>query len=59
MHDWKAYLAAHPAKVKRRVRKGIPDPLRGLAWQVLSGGRDLLLQNPRECPALSGIFSMS
>ncbi|KAK9807796.1 hypothetical protein WJX72_009633 [[Myrmecia] bisecta] len=43
--DWKAYLAKHPAQVKRRVRKGIPDALRGLVWQLLSGGRDLLLQN--------------
>ena len=31
--------------VKRRVRKGIPDRLRGVAWQLLSGGRELLLQN--------------
>ena len=31
--------------MKKRVRKGIPDALRGLAWQLLSGGRDLLLQN--------------
>ena len=43
--EWQAYLARHPAQVKRRVRKGIPDPIRGLAWQLLSGGRELLLQN--------------
>lgn len=43
--DWKGFLARHPNTVKRRVRKGIPDRLRGLAWQLLSGGRDLLMQN--------------
>ncbi|KAK9825860.1 hypothetical protein WJX81_005237 [Elliptochloris bilobata] len=43
--DWKRFMARHPNTVKRRVRKGIPDRLRGLAWQLLSGGRDLLMQN--------------
>jgi hypothetical protein len=43
--EWRSYLARHPAQVKKRVRKGIPDALRGLAWQSLSGGRDLLLQH--------------
>lgn len=31
------YMAAHPAKFKERVRKGIPEELRGLSWQLLSG----------------------
>lgn len=35
--DFSNYLAKHPDKVKRRARKGIPDSLRGLAWQLLSG----------------------
>lgn len=35
--DWQDYLNKHPAKVKRRIRKGIPDALRGLVWQLLSG----------------------
>ena len=43
--DWKAYLARSPRKVQRRVRKGIPDQLRGLAWQLISGGRTLLLRH--------------
>jgi len=43
--DWQEYLNKHPAKVKRRIRKGIPDALRGLVWQLLSGGRSLLLEN--------------
>jgi hypothetical protein len=36
--DFAAYLERRPAKVKRRVRKGIPDEFRGLVWQYLSGG---------------------
>ena len=35
--DWQEYLNKHPVKVKRRIRKGIPDALRGLVWQLLSG----------------------
>ncbi|CAN6448707.1 unnamed protein product [Victoria cruziana] len=44
--DWKRYVRRKPLVVKRRVRKGIPDCLRGLVWQLLSGSRDLLLMNP-------------
>jgi hypothetical protein len=35
--DFVAYMERRPAKVKRRVRKGIPDEFRGLVWQYLSG----------------------
>ncbi|MED6165335.1 hypothetical protein PIB30_098542 [Stylosanthes scabra] len=44
--DWKHYLRKKPHVVKRRIRKGIPDCLRGLVWQLISGSRDLLLMNP-------------
>ncbi|GMH20689.1 hypothetical protein Nepgr_022530 [Nepenthes gracilis] len=44
--DWKHYARRKPHVVKRRVRKGIPDCLRGLVWQLISGSRDLLLMNP-------------
>jgi TBC1 domain family member 10 len=44
--DWKHYVRRNPHVVKRRVRKGIPDCLRGLVWQLISGSRDLLLMNP-------------
>lgn len=44
--DWKYYLRRKPHVVKRRIRKGIPDCLRGLVWQLISGSRDLLLMNP-------------
>ena len=59
--DWKHYASKHAVKVKSRVRKGIPDRLRGVAWQLLSGGRDLLLQNEgvsvRAQPWLSYLWS--
>ncbi|KAJ4973390.1 hypothetical protein NE237_006564 [Protea cynaroides] len=44
--DWKHYLRRKPHVVQRRIRKGIPDCLRGLVWQLISGSRDLLLMNP-------------
>ncbi|ERN05822.1 hypothetical protein AMTR_s00006p00260160 [Amborella trichopoda] len=43
--DWKHYVRRKPLVVKRRIRKGIPDCLRGLVWQLISGSRDLLLMN--------------
>ncbi|GER40111.1 Ypt/Rab-GAP domain of gyp1p superfamily protein [Striga asiatica] len=45
-NDWKHYVRRKPHVVKRRIRKGIPDCLRGLVWQLVSGSRDLLLMNP-------------
>ena len=44
--DLAGYQQRKPHKVKRRVRKGIPDQFRGIAWQRMSGGRALLQQNP-------------
>ncbi|XP_051134859.1 uncharacterized protein LOC127254041 [Andrographis paniculata] len=44
--NWMHYVRRKPHVVKRRIRKGIPDCLRGLVWQLLSGSRDLLLLNP-------------
>lgn len=44
--DWKHYVRRKAHVVKRRIRKGIPDCLRGLVWQLISGSRDLLLMNP-------------
>ncbi|EFJ27331.1 hypothetical protein SELMODRAFT_231859 [Selaginella moellendorffii] len=43
--DWRHYVRRKPNVVKRRIRKGIPDRLRGLVWQLISGSRDLLLMN--------------
>ncbi|WIA21023.1 hypothetical protein OEZ85_005352 [Tetradesmus obliquus] len=44
--EFMAYAASRPKKLKRRVRKGIPDEFRGLAWQYLSGGRELMQAHP-------------
>jgi TBC1 domain family member 10 len=44
--DWSHYEKRNPQVVKRRIRKGIPDCLRGLVWQLISGSRELLLMNP-------------
>ncbi|CAK9185942.1 unnamed protein product [Ilex paraguariensis] len=44
--DWKHYVRRKPHVVKWRIRKGIPDCLRGLVWQLISGSRNLLLMNP-------------
>lgn len=44
--DWKHYVKRKPHVVRRRIRKGVPDCLRGLVWQLISGSRDLLLMNP-------------
>ncbi|KAJ4799296.1 Ypt/Rab-GAP domain of gyp1p superfamily protein [Rhynchospora pubera] len=45
-NDWSHYEKRNPHVVKRRIRKGIPDCLRGLVWQLISGSRELLLLNP-------------
>eukprot|EP00850_Spirogloea_muscicola_P018504 SM000170S02676 [mRNA] locus=s170:110041:113161:+ [translate_table: standard] len=43
--DWKLYKRRRPLTVKNRIRKGIPDCLRGQVWQLVSGSWDLLLAN--------------
>ncbi|KAK8940583.1 hypothetical protein KSP39_PZI009843 [Platanthera zijinensis] len=35
--DWKHYIRRKPLVFRRRIRKGIPDRLRGLVWQLISG----------------------
>ncbi|DBA82892.1 hypothetical protein WJX77_012383 [Trebouxia sp. C0004] len=44
--NWNHFCGRRHAKVKQRVRKGIPDAVRGLAWQMLSGSRELVQLNP-------------
>jgi hypothetical protein len=41
--DFESYCKEKMKKVKRRVRKGIPDEFRGYAWQLLSGELWLVL----------------
>lgn len=54
--DWKHYVRRKPHVVKRRIRKGIPDCLRGLVWQLISGSRDLLLMNPEVYEVFPFVF---
>lgn len=44
--NWNHFCAKKHAKVKQRVRKGIPDAVRGLTWQLLAGSRELVQLNP-------------
>lgn len=43
---WQECVGRQLHTVKRRIRKGIPNEYRGLAWQFLSGGRALLAAHP-------------
>ncbi|CAI5492035.1 unnamed protein product [Closterium sp. Naga37s-1] len=43
--DWNLYERKHPREVKKRIRQGVPDCLRGIVWQLLSGSREFLLMN--------------
>ncbi|CAG9462048.1 unnamed protein product [Pedinophyceae sp. YPF-701] len=36
-----------PRKFRSRVRKGVPDSLRGVVWQTMTGGRELRIAHPR------------
>mmetsp|Transcript_1807 Transcript_1807/g.2464 ORF Transcript_1807/g.2464 Transcript_1807/m.2464 type:complete len:388 (-) Transcript_1807:180-1343(-) len=42
---WNEYRENKPKKVKRRIRKGVPDCLRGLVWNLLSGIGNLKANN--------------
>lgn len=42
--NFTAYLSIFPSKVRRRVRRGIPNALRGLVWQKLAGSQELALK---------------
>jgi len=41
--NWSVYSIKHHKTVKRRVRKGVPDAMRGKMWEVFSGA-DVLRQ---------------
>ena len=44
--DFRGFWARRPGAVKRRVRAGVPDEIRGVVWPLISGGRDLMVGNP-------------
>jgi len=37
VRSWKKWKKQNPVKVKERVRKGIPDSLRGIVWPAFTG----------------------
>jgi len=43
---WSKYAHDKPLKLKRRIRKGIPDMYRGSVWNVLGQVNDLIADNP-------------
>mmetsp|Transcript_29084 Transcript_29084/g.40160 ORF Transcript_29084/g.40160 Transcript_29084/m.40160 type:complete len:435 (+) Transcript_29084:32-1336(+) len=45
LSEWKPFAHRNPGLLQRRVRKGVPDSLRGIVWQLLSGSRELVIQN--------------
>ena len=42
--------------MKQRVRKGIPDAVRGLAWQMLAGSRELVQLNPGQLVCVTSLM---
>lgn len=44
--SWEAFLPANREEVGRRVRAGIPGPLRGTVWQVLTKSQELARRAP-------------
>jgi len=43
---WGEFTRRRPRVIKSRVRKGIPDSLRGIVWPVLVGGDELARRHP-------------
>ncbi|KAG9416610.1 Rab GTPase-activating protein 1 [Aphanomyces cochlioides] len=46
IEDWERTKQKQPAKLKSRVRKGIPDAIRGIAWPHLAGSSLMMKNNP-------------
>ena len=45
LKNWEENVKKNNKIIKQLVRKGIPGPLRGMAWQLLSGPHDEALKN--------------
>ncbi|OQR99208.1 hypothetical protein ACHHYP_07166 [Achlya hypogyna] len=44
--EWHSLQLKHASKLKSRIRKGIPEALRGLAWPHLTGASALMRNHP-------------
>lgn len=49
--NWDRFVHDHPAKLKSRCRKGVPDSLRGMVWARLTGA-----QNEMESKQNRGVY---
>ncbi|XP_065662065.1 TBC1 domain family member 10A [Hydra vulgaris] len=54
INSWDKFIMKHPMKIKRRCQKGIPQSVRSLAWQFLSGANILIEKNIGLFEKLSG-----
>jgi hypothetical protein len=48
VQDYKRTAQRLPTLLSRKVRSGVPPPLRGVVWQSMSGARDRLLEDEFE-----------
>ncbi|XP_076817079.1 TBC1 domain family member whacked-like [Clavelina lepadiformis] len=48
LDNWNKWMSKKFPKVKQRCRKGIPSSLRGRAWQLLCGSKQLHSQQPKQ-----------
>lgn len=46
LEDWEVCQLRHAATLKKRIRKGVPEALRGRVWSHLAGSSQMLLNNP-------------
>ncbi|KAE8965054.1 hypothetical protein PR003_g29933 [Phytophthora rubi] len=46
LEDWEVCQLRHAATLKKRIRKGLPEALRGRVWSHLAGSSQMLLNNP-------------
>ncbi|KAF1791071.1 Rab-GTPase-TBC domain [Phytophthora cactorum] len=46
LEDWEVCQLRNAATLKKRIRKGIPEALRGRVWSHLAGSSQMLLNNP-------------
>lgn len=43
--NFRAYEEKNSRVVRRRIRKGVPQPFRGLVWKELAGVSEVMRQN--------------
>ena len=46
--DWQHWITRKSSKIKTRIRKGIPDSVRGRAWNLLARTESMKNTHPRD-----------